>query len=486
LVAFASALLVGCLLSNRNLTIDYAKRLSPFDHVMMKAVGSTTMYTPEIFGAQLRDHPNTATEQEYLTWSRAKKRSFQAGSVTCPGWQNYKTYIEELFRLAPTIEDCSSLDSFVERYANASINLPGHIVLRRRATHNNLQGEVNAQPHSHKSRINPNQAFYLARPGLQKLAAGRDSWVKRMWETAHTKRNLPSLQAGTLKSLDLILYPNDKPRVLTGKGLPIFVFSGQFVPGKPDEWHGHLPFPSHLYQRHPPPADVTVDTITPNLAFAEKRPVLFYRGRFSENVWKRADPEGHNNQAIEATPRFQLANASKLKQDRDVLDVQMTGFAVGGPPEHALFRKILAEDYNISVVGKVPGKITDSSQYVLAVSGNGWAGNTMMRSIMSGACTIFIKDTTMDYEGMTRDLGEVYFPLLQPGKHIVEIQDYYELADTIRRLNKDKELVRKIAEAALEFSKQHLGPECALDVIELLVWNYYRYITTGCPAAFTQ
>jgi hypothetical protein len=53
-------------------------------------------------------------------------------------------------------------------------------------------------------------------------------------------------------------------------------------------------------------------------------------------------------------------------------------------------------------------------------------------------------------------------------------------------LNKDKELVRKIAEAALEFSKQHLGPECALDVIELLVWNYYRYITTGCPAAFTQ
>jgi hypothetical protein len=281
----------------------------------------------------------------------------------------------------------------------------------------------------------------------------------------------------------------------TDLGLPAFVFSGEFIPQQqPDEendddgvrWVGYLPFPSHLYNEMPPPRHVTIDTITPNRTFDEKRNVLYYRGHASENVWKwvvRNDTDTSLPENVTSTPRFQLANATRLAEDSDVLDVRLTGFAVGTPDAKAYFKHALSTTYNITVVDRAKF-LSGDSKFVLAVSGNGWAGNTMMKGILSGSCLVFIRDRTIDYENYTRDLGEVYFPLLRPDYHIVQVDDYYDLARTIREWNQRPDQVRQCAENGLKFAQDHLGYDCALDVIELLVWNYYKFVANGCPSAF--
>mmetsp|Transcript_6208 Transcript_6208/g.7083 ORF Transcript_6208/g.7083 Transcript_6208/m.7083 type:complete len:131 (+) Transcript_6208:892-1284(+) len=121
----------------------------------------------------------------------------------------------------------------------------------------------------------------------------------------------------------------------------------------------------------------------------------------------------------------------------------------------------------------------------LAVSGNGWAGATAMRSFLSGSCTLFVNDNSTDYEGYTRDLGGIYFPYLKPWKHYVPVE-YNMIASIARSLNANPEKLFQITQAGFRFTEMFLGMECALDLIELLAWRYFDYVSVGCPTAFSH
>ena len=135
------------------------------------------------------------------------------------------------------------------------------------------------------------------------------------------------------------------------------------------------------------------------------------------------------------------------------------------------------------------GKFVDSasiqSRYSLSVSGNGWAGATTIKSLVSGSCMLFVNDNSTDYEGYTRNLGEIYFPLMKPGEDFVMVE-YDTIAPMVRTLNADPEKAKRISEAGLKFYKKFLGHNCSLDVVELLAWCYYKYVSTGCPHAFSH
>ena len=95
-----------------------------------------------------------------------------------------------------------------------------------------------------------------------------------MRDDVNSLRNLPL-------NAELVLYTNDKPIIFKGLKLPAFTIAAELGAGSgmPKQWKGHVPFPSNLYTFKPKDSDLTL--------FESKRLVVFFRGRFSENVWIR-------------------------------------------------------------------------------------------------------------------------------------------------------------------------------------------------------
>jgi hypothetical protein len=363
------------------------------------------------------------------------------------GWIEYKEWIEGLFDLAPPAPDCNVVKNFSTVYNNSGRFVKGALILSRNKEHNAV--------------------FALDAPAER--MGGRQQHFAKMWEKANLLRNLPP-------NLEMLVYVNDKPRVHTDLGLPAFTISGEFPAGSgmPLAWKNYLPFPSHFYDflKIPKKKDLP--------DFESKRPVVFFRGRFSEHAWSSFETSSE----WQSTPRFKLALGTSNPSDSDVLDVKLTGFAAAKEPLVSKIRKSLKREHNISMETWTKSNSVQS-RYVLAVSGNGWAGATAMRSLLSGACTLFVHDNSTDYEGYTRDLGEIYFPLMKSGRDFVPV-DYDSIAHSARALNANPEEGRQISDAGFRFAEKFLGLDCALDLIELLGWRYYKYVSTGCPTAFSH
>lgn len=388
---------------------------------------------------------------DYDPWILSKKKN------KCAGWMEYQEWINEIFRLAPPAPGCSIVENFTAAY-NTSKNRLGALVLQRNAKHKKENNNV----------------FVLSDPKAE--LSGRSGVFGKIWHEANSNRSLPP-------NLEMVLYPNDKPRVPGNNagsylGLPPFVITGDYPIGSglPKHWMNYLPFPSHF-----------VATIEPQrnaVRFESRRPVVFYRGSFSENCWSRFESSPFGWQA---SPRFKLANATRHPSDSDVLDIKLTGIAVYQNDENATahIANTLLREYNITM-GSYESAQGGSSRYMLAVSGNGWAGATLMRGLQSGgAVNLFVEDKTIDYEGYSREMGELYFAFLKKDEDVVMV-DYDTIAATARKLNTDPVKAKEIGLNGVRFAKKYLGRECSLDLIELLAWKYYNYTKSGCPTAFSH
>ena len=226
-----------------------------------------------------------------------------------------------------------------------------------------------------------------------------------MWDDVNSLRNLPP-------NAEFVLYMNDKPRIFKDLRFPGSIISGELPAGSgtPKHWKNHVPFPSHFYTFKTKDADIPL--------FESKQPVVFFRGRFSENAWKRF--KTHKFQC-ENTPRFKLSLATSYPDDEDVLDIKLTGFANVQEPLVTDIKESLKRDYNITM-GKFVDSASVQSRYSLSVSGNDWAGATTMKSLLSGSCMFFVNDNSTDYEGYTRNLGEIYFPLMKSGEDFFMVE----------------------------------------------------------------
>ncbi len=391
-------------------------------------------------------HPLTqAVFRDYDTFTKNKASTY---SETCMGWADYKEWIERLFALAPPAPDCDAVKNFTNAYNDTS----------------GWKGPIDNTLVLSRIDNKQNNAYSLTNP--QETLGGRNAGLASIWKEANEKRHLPP-------SVEMILYPNDKPRVRTDLGLPAFTMAGAFTAGSgwPSQWTNHLPFPSYFY----------LSELQEPTDFRDRAPILHFRGRFSENCWSRF--KTHRFQWTQ-TPRFKLALGTSSPRDSDVLDVKLTGFGSVKEPQATEIREALRREYNITM-GEWSEQGSVQSRYALAVSGNGWAGATFMRALLSGSCVLFINDNSTDYEGFSRDLGEIYFPFLEEGKDFVQV-DYNTIAQTVRELNASPERAYNISQAGLKFAKKYLGPSCALDIVELLAWNYYKYVSKGCPQTFSH
>ena len=393
---------------------------------------------------QMNDNLTLTPTQKYDEWVAEKSKTYQD---TCTGWLEYKEWVDALFDLAPPAPECDVVENFRNLYNDTDYFVEGTLVLSKNEQHNPV--------HS------------LTRPTDR--IQGRNIYFLKMWNDANRLRKLPP-------NLEMLLYANDKPRVRKDLGLPAFTISGEFPVGSgmPTRWTNYLPFPSHFYSlERPKDKDLA--------SFESKRPVVFFRGRFSGNTWSRF--KTHKHHWVE-TPRFKLALGTRNVADKDVLDIELTGFATAKEPLVTEITEMLLREYNITV-GKYVKADAAQSRYVLGVSGNGWAGATTMRALLSGSCMLFVNDNSTDYENITRDLGEIYFPLLKKDRDFVLV-GYDNIADTARKLNANPEKARQISEAGFQFAKKFLGMNCALDVLEMLAWRYYKYVSMGCPSAFSH
>ncbi len=391
-------------------------------------------------------HPLTrAVFRDYDTFITNKARAY---SETCIGWADYKEWIERLFTFAPHAPDCDTVKNFTNAYNDTS----------------SWKGPIDNTLVLSRIDNKQNDAYSLTNP--QEPLGGRYAGLASIWKEAGEKRHLPP-------SVEMILYANDKPRVRSDLGLPTFTMAGSFTAGSglPSQWTNHLPFPSYFY----------LSELQEQTDFWDRAPILHFRGRFSENCWSRF--KTHKFQWTQ-TPRFKLALGTSNPSDSDVLDVKLTDFGSVKEPLATEIREALGREYNITMVEwSEQGSV--QSRYALAVSGNGWAGATFMRALLSGSCVLFVNDNSTDYEGFSRDLGEIYFPLLEEGKDFVQV-DYNTIAQTVRELNAVPERAYNISQAGLKFAKKYLGPSCALDIVELLAWNYYQYVSKGCPQTFSH
>lgn len=386
---------------------------------------------------------------EYNRWMKKKQTTYKN---TCRGWPDYFLWVDQLFSLAPPASSsCEVIGNFAKLYNNSDERFykfgRGIVLLRRKANQHD-----------------PAHSLYWP---WRKMIKGRPAAYAKLWDDVNKQRLLP-------RDLEILLYINDKPRVRSDLGLPIFVVASDFSisSGLPREWKYHIPFPSHFYA-------MTERVYTP---ISTRRPVVYFRGRLSEKEWEFFQTQPG---ICFESPRFKLAQAvASQPNDRDVLDIRLTGFsAVKGLPAQKI-RQTLQQNFNITM-GHWESADDGNATMSLAVAGNGWAGATMMRSLLHGSCTLFVHDTSVDWEGYRRDTGEVYFPWLIPYKHYVPV-NYSTIASTARWLNENPGKVSQIARAGYEFSRSHLGAGCALDVIELLAWRYYLYLKTGCPSAFSH
>ena len=399
----------------------------------------------------MNDSLTIAATQRYDKWVTEKSKTYQD---TCMGWSEYKEWVDALFDLAPPAPECDVVENFRNLYNGTEHSkhgfwIEGTLVLSRNEQHNPVYSLTNpTDPIRNRERLN---------------------YFFNLWNDANRLRKLPP-------NLEMLVYTNDKPRVRKDLGLPAFTISGEFPAGSgmPTRWTNHIPFPSHFYSfKRPKDEDLA--------SFESKQPIVFFRGRFSENVWKRFKTNKHD--WVE-TPRFKLALGTRNVTDKDVLDIELTGFGAVQEPLVTEIKETLQREYNITLGGFVKADAVQS-RYVLGVSGNGWAGATVMRALLSGSCMLFVNDNSTDYENITRDLGEIYFPLMKKDQDYVQV-DYDNIADTARKLNRNPEKARQISEAGFQFAKKFLGMNCALDVLEILAWRYYKYVSTGCPSAFSH
>jgi hypothetical protein len=400
----------------------------------------------------------------------------------CFGRRAYKEWIDSLFALAPPAPNCIDVEAFLSHYNKTSYAwVSGTIVLQR-----NTAGKRNNRIKIYSTMTTSQQdqyyhdAYEIMDFDTKKPAAGgRKGFFTKLWKDANRLRNLPP-------NLEMILYVNDKPRVHRELNrLPVFCITGLFPAGsgQPHQWLGYVPFPSHFYVINVPNNKKNGLTRT---EFVQKRPVVYYRGTFSENAWSRYN---RSNEYI-STPRFKLANASKLESDRDVLDIQITDFAaVSGYAEKNHVRQDLRKQFNITMGQYVPSTLDGNAMMSLSVNGNGWAGATTMHGLLSNTAMLKVIDQTIDNEGYNRDMGEIYFPLLTPDIHYVSVESYNAIATTARGLVRSKDGIEKlfqISKAASKFARHYLGYECALDIVEVLAWRYYEYVKSGCDNAFAH
>jgi hypothetical protein len=392
----------------------------------------------------------------------------QKQSQVCLGRQSYKKWIDALFALAPPPPNCSDVEAFITNYKQGSADFVyGTIVLQRNEYSTNItkQGDESAASYY-------NDAFDIMDSEQKNPSTGgRSPFYIKIWRDANRHRTLPP-------NLEMVLYTNDKPRVRPDLNrLPVFVLAGHFPAGSgaPTEWWGYVPFPTHFY-------DIVPNGKLPNpKKFATKRPVVYYRGQFSEMAWTRY------NRSLEfsSTPRFKLANATKYLSDRDVLDISITGIAAVHGEQVDFIRADLQRKFNITM-GKYVRANDGNAMMSLSVPGNGWPGATTMRGLLSDTAMLMVMDNTLDNEGQSRENGEIYFPLLTPGVNYIPVK-YETIATTARELLKnDTETLYGINVAAAEFAQSYLGYQCALDIVELLAWRYYEYVRSGCSTAFAH
>lgn len=94
-----------------------------------------------------------------------------------------------------------------------------------------------------------------------------------------------------------------------------------------------------------------------------------------------------------------------------------------------------------------------------------------------------INRNTIDSEGYALNLGESYFPFLQPHRDFVEA-DTRSLPAVARNLTLDQNFSFALSRSSVHFANSFLGPECVIDYIELLTSRYYEWATAGCPNVF--
>jgi hypothetical protein len=385
----------------------------------------------------------------------------------CLGREKYKEWISALFELAPAAPNCSDVETFISNYKETSPQwVYGTIVLQRNQNYNSTNTNTKTRPYHDAYEI---MDFETKR----RASGGRKGFFAQIWQDANEHRMLPP-------NLEMILYINDKPRVNPAVNrLPVFVIAGLFPAGSslPIQWHGYVPFPSHFFGMVP-------DDTPPNRTeFFQKRPVVYFRGQFSEMGWSRYN----TSQEYLSTPRFKLANATKFAADLDVLDIAITGFgAVPSPDQQKYICQDLLDKYNITMGQWIQTDSTNGNAMMsLSVPGNGWPGATTMRGLISNTAMLKVFDDGIDNEGYNRNTGEIYFPMLTPGVEYVSVE-YDTIASTAREIRNDTEKLFQLNYAAYLFAQSYLGYECALDIVELLAWRYYEYVLSGCATAFSH
>lgn len=385
------------------------------------------------------------------------------GRESCPGYYDYKKWIKMLFEMAPSPPSCWELKNFTQQYMNTSANscLKGTVLLRRNSLSSTKFEAIEAD---------------------SRTLSRRGSMIANMWKEANLRRNLPS-------KVELIVYYLDKPRTDNGCIVPRFSFSVDQLPtgsGYPKAWKNPLPFPSWFF-------NFSVPKNFSESQFWKRRPVVFFRGRFSENIWThpRLPSLLSNNSSccfsileqLEKTPRFKLALAASQPNNSDVLDISLsplTEFPISRVL-NPLLEKYLLKHFGIKV-GKKQADMSPA-RYALSVPSNGWPGTSTMLALLSGACVLVIQDNSTDNEGFKRTYGEIYFPFMTPGLNYIPVT-YSSLAGHVRALNEDPVKALQIARQGTLFAQKYLGIECALDIIELLSWHYHEYIIKGCKTAF--
>ena len=373
----------------------------------------------------------------------------------------YSAWLDRLFALAPKAPSCEAqcrwhLVQVRQEYGNA----PNVIVLRL----DNVSGS------QHTSEPLNSRAASVERADVMRL----------MWETTVNSAGLPP-------RLELLVNVADKPRLAPAQfarlGLPLFSWSTEYGlgSGDPTKWTGVLPFPSANNWALDNDSMMQKLAATPanQSEFEKWSPGLYYRGRFSENEWRRF---GTRNQAWRRTPRFKLANATRSRDP--LVDVKLTGFEVPlrnmteKTVAHMLWRK-----YGITMGKRTPLNTAAQRQLALSVPGNGWAGTTTQRALLSGSCMLAIVDTATDAEGWTRNLGEAYFPFLVPGVHYIPAT-YEGLAESVRALAREPALAFSVASQGMRIAAALLTRECATELIRLLAWRYWHYVNSGCDHPF--
>ena len=122
----------------------------------------------------------------------------------------------------------------------------------------------------------------------------------------------------------------------------------------------------------------------------------------------------------------------------------------------------------------------------VSIPGNGWAGASTLTSLCNGVTTLALIDrNTVDHEGYAYNLGESYFPFMRPDKDFIEVSAN-TIASVARALNADPKRAFALSQAASRFAKSFLGPNCAVDYLELLTWRYYKWATVTCPSVFNK